>query len=208
MQNTGFAGVGGFPDKKYVTLRYAQQINITPSAAGANHLFRINSLYDTDYTGVGHQPLGFDQWATIYDKYVVRRARIKVTEVTDSTGSNTPCYTFIGIRHKTTGTPTSEEEAMENPDYSDFMLNGMNEGVNGNIGKKFLVQEVDIVKFLDRGNIDDSDLLTSVGTNPVNIVYADINTQPINGNVAGSMHFVVEIEFDCIFQQPKTVAQS
>lgn len=208
MQNTGFAGVGGFPLRKYVTLRYAQQINLTPSVGGANHLFRLNSLYDPDYTGVGHQPLGYDQWTTIYDKYAVRRARIKITEVTDSTGSNTPCYTFIGIRHKPTGTPTSGEEAMENPDYSDFMLSGMNEGANGNPRKKVLVQEVDIVKFLNRGNIDDSDLLTTVSTNPVNEVYADINTLPINGNTAGTMHFVVEIEFDVIFQQPKALAQS
>lgn len=33
--------------------------------------FRINSLFDPDFTGTGSQPVGFDQWMALYDRYRV-----------------------------------------------------------------------------------------------------------------------------------------
>lgn len=35
------------------------------------HIYRGASLFDPDFTGVGHQPLGHDQWATLYQRYRV-----------------------------------------------------------------------------------------------------------------------------------------
>jgi len=34
-------------------------------------LMNLNSLYDPDRSGIGHQPLGRDQWATWYNRYRV-----------------------------------------------------------------------------------------------------------------------------------------
>jgi len=41
-------------------------------------VYRANSLYDPDQSGVGHQPRGFDQWMLLYNKFVVTRAKITV----------------------------------------------------------------------------------------------------------------------------------
>lgn len=41
-------------------------------------LFRMNSIYDPDYTGVGHQPLGRDLWASMYDYYAVIECHYEV----------------------------------------------------------------------------------------------------------------------------------
>lgn len=52
----------GFPDKLVTSLRYVDSFTLTGAAGavGAN-VFRMNSLFDPDFTGVGHQPYYFDQ---------------------------------------------------------------------------------------------------------------------------------------------------
>lgn len=47
--------VNGVPPTLKSTLKYAQTITINPSVGGCNgHSFRINSLFDPDFTGIGH----------------------------------------------------------------------------------------------------------------------------------------------------------
>lgn len=72
---------GGFPKSMFTRLKYVWNGSLNPGVAGANstQLFRCNSMYDPDYTGVGNQPRGFDQWMDIYNHYYVKRSKIIVT---------------------------------------------------------------------------------------------------------------------------------
>lgn len=49
------------------------------SLFGTEQVFRLNSLYDPDFSGGGHQPYGFDQLNGIYRKYIVSAVLIEVT---------------------------------------------------------------------------------------------------------------------------------
>lgn len=42
-------------------------------------MMNLNSLYDPDRSGVGHQPLGRDQWATWYNRYRVFKVDYIIT---------------------------------------------------------------------------------------------------------------------------------
>lgn len=70
-----------FRDEELVTLRYQTTVDTTTSASIYNYQFRINSVFDPDYTSVGYQPLGFDQWASIYSRYTVYSCEAVVTAV-------------------------------------------------------------------------------------------------------------------------------
>lgn len=62
-------------DHKYLTT-----ISLDPGAGSYGYYrFRTNSLFDPDHTGVGHQPMYFDQMAALYKEYVVTGAKIIVT---------------------------------------------------------------------------------------------------------------------------------
>jgi len=66
-----------FPAKHVAFLRYSAIYDYsTTNAAAAPQQFRCNSIFDVDYTGVGHQPYGHDQYATIYNSYFVRKCII------------------------------------------------------------------------------------------------------------------------------------
>lgn len=78
---------GTFPATYIARHTYVDRITLTQSINDVmvDHLFRSNSLYDPDYTGTGHQPLGFDEMAVIYDHYEVLGAKITVDFTPQST---------------------------------------------------------------------------------------------------------------------------
>lgn len=62
-----------FPDRAIIQLDYKDVITLSTSTPGIanNYVFRINSLFDPDYTGTGVQCMGYDQWSMLYEKYHV-----------------------------------------------------------------------------------------------------------------------------------------
>jgi hypothetical protein len=70
---------GGFlPDEITVTLRYAEVQEYT-AATAHNQIYRGNGPYDPDYTGLGVQPLGFDELSALYVNHRVIKSDVKVT---------------------------------------------------------------------------------------------------------------------------------
>lgn len=88
-----------FPDRTLTKLKYVDRISLAAGgSAPANHYFRCNSLFDPDLTGVGHQPLGFDEYAKLYSHYVVHSAFIEVIFTgPDNVGANAEKAHIVGI---------------------------------------------------------------------------------------------------------------
>lgn len=69
----------GFSDQCFVRLKYAEELRLNDGVATSKYYsFRGNSLFDPNYTGTGHQPLYFDQYSAIYDRYRVMGAKIQI----------------------------------------------------------------------------------------------------------------------------------
>lgn len=67
----------GFPDTLVTKLKYSDLITLTSTANGlARYVFQPNNVYDPDYSGIGHQPMFFDQYTPIYSRYVVLGAKL------------------------------------------------------------------------------------------------------------------------------------
>lgn len=79
----------GLGTSQVVNLRYVDKAQINPSTAGAAayYQFRINSIFDPNYTGTGHQPLMHDQFAAIFEEYLVLEVKYRVSFV--NTGTDT-----------------------------------------------------------------------------------------------------------------------
>lgn len=69
------------PDRLLVKLPYADNYvkTLTFGQPGQTQAWNLNSIYDPDRTGVGHQPLGTDQWATFYKKYRVFKVAYNIS---------------------------------------------------------------------------------------------------------------------------------
>jgi len=69
-------------------LRYSEVINFNTSAATPQKQFmRAGSINDPNYSGVGYQPYGHDQYQGLYNHYRVIKSVCKITN-TSNGGSN------------------------------------------------------------------------------------------------------------------------
>lgn len=61
-------------------LVYNQFITMTESASGvgAFNSFRLNDLYDPDFTGTGQQPVAFDQYSLLYSRFRVLSTTVRI----------------------------------------------------------------------------------------------------------------------------------
>ena len=75
-----------FPQKQLVELTYCDAV-VVPDISSGVYQFALNSVYDPDQSGVGHQPRGHDQWSTMYKRYCVIGAKVLVEPI--QTPSNT-----------------------------------------------------------------------------------------------------------------------
>lgn len=68
----------GFPDRITTKLKYCDTISLAAGTGPAQYVIRGNSCFDPNSTGGGHQPLFFDQWIAVYEKYRVIGSSIVV----------------------------------------------------------------------------------------------------------------------------------
>lgn len=102
----------------FVKLNYATTVVASATSALVDRVYSGNGLFDPDITGVGHQPLGFDQWMGIYIIYRVHASSIKVTALNNGTAS----ATFLNVAIFPSGDSTamaSDEQGEEQPDAMD-----------------------------------------------------------------------------------------
>jgi len=71
--------------QRYITkMKYADAVNTDGTGA---YYFNLNSIFDPNRTGVGHQPYGFDTLATLYNRYRVIACGWRITAPQSSAGS-------------------------------------------------------------------------------------------------------------------------
>lgn len=79
------------PPKKVVKMKYACPVALRTTGNGpavatqsmrtsipTTYRFNLNSIYDPDLSGVGHQPYTHDSWESLYSQYTVKGARFNL----------------------------------------------------------------------------------------------------------------------------------
>ncbi len=171
------------PDQTYVKLKYRERVNLTGTSG--NQVYRMNSLFDPNFTGGGSQPLGFDQWKTFYGHYQVLGSAIKIVTLNNSAvpavmalypSIDSTTLTFIG-------------EAREQP-YAKSSNIG---SVTGN-GKGFLKSYMAIRK-LEGRNTDSVNFTASISTNPSSSRFWHIKMISVDNLTATDLWLDIEITF-------------
>lgn len=91
---------------------------------GAERVFRLNSVYDPDFTGSGHQPYGFDQISPLYRRYMVNQAKFEIL-FSNPSADSVACSAML---QSSAGTQVLTgaliDEAAERPNVVTRFLNG------------------------------------------------------------------------------------
>lgn len=172
-------------------LKYTAVLNLgTSGVTPVEYFFRGNSLYDPDFTGTGHQPLGFDQIMNLYSKFFVSGSSIRLT----ASGNTTPVMIVLAPEEDTTGVsilPT----AAEKPKAKSRLLasTGTSQGIMRSYATTYQMTGK------SKNNRYDDDLSGSASANPTLQWYWYIGYQhPDLTNSAGAV-FQVDIVYYVTF---------
>lgn len=142
-------------NKQTVRMRYVGIGHSTVTAGTvSNYGFRINSIYDPDYTGTGHQPMYHDMYQGLYNHYLVKGAKLTMdVGIASSTrGGQATLYA------SPTNTPLTDPETIAEQPGCD------SQRVFSDTPTNKLVKYYSKDKIF--GNAQNSDLTAAFGENP------------------------------------------
>lgn len=206
----------GIPLSRTVKLRYSQQVSMNNPIGGAVHNFRANSLYDPDLTGVGGQPLGFDQMAALYNHYVVLGSKFiaKPIEYGTSTSDGDQPAFYIA---KTSDNANKDYQSVSHLIEATGKQPLVNQNyVYNRINKPRFRRDQAVATYSARkmfrtNPMSNEELKSLVTTNPVEDAIFQLYVFPqLDSTVTASdpVVFQVTIEFTAVFTEPKDIGRS
>lgn len=178
------------PDQMIVTMRYCERINLVDGFVKfGQYKFRAGSIFDPNQTAVGHQPMGHDEWATLYQQYRVIGSSCEVLAVNaDATEGAYICI----VPSEGTTSYTDISTMIESP-YAVYSQSGLEAATNGTRLKN---PYMTTVKFKgDKAAMFDKDFAANMGTNPVSDWYWHIGVENAKGSANHDVDLLVIIEY-------------
>jgi len=190
----------GFPNSIITKLRYSEVTSINSTTGSlAKYAFSANSVFDPNFTGTGHQPLYYDNYAAIYDQYCVIGSKIHVTFIPRSTTLN--C--IVGITGDDEGTTATTFDTL-------CESNNTISGVCGPLGSEQTIFTM-VFEPQEMFGVDaksDGGSQTAVGSSPSEGWYWSIFSIPQDGTSTVAMDIKVYIEYTVKFAELKSQNQN
>lgn len=188
--------------------RYCDYVALTTSGAlPVEYVFRLNSMFDPDYTGTGHQPMRFDQMCAFYSQYCVVGAKVTIKYL-GYKNTNTDSDPFIAnfTQHDGTSLGTNWQDRQENGKGKSILIN------SSLPDRKTITQYYSMKKIFNVKNMKDNfdRLGAPFSTNPSQIAYGILSVDPLSttGATSYSFQFMVTIDFLTLWSNPPNLTQS
>lgn len=197
-----------FPTNKTVRLRYTEGFSVAGSALGQLQVsrWRANGPFDPRHAGGGHSPLGYPEWAVMYNRYIVKSSRITVNAAASTTGVVPYC---VGIW-------LGDEQV---PAYSSYVAHieagtgvhrMLQTAVNGNVIKNMSLG-FSAKRFFNVTDVNDniSRIGSTVDDVPTDEALFTVYFQTTDQVTAGpNCNFIITIDYLVEFSNPKPIPSS
>lgn len=200
----------GIPLISKARLRYAETFSVNQPAP-YHQQFRLNSLFDPDFTGGGHQPLQFDQYHQWYKSYLVTDCTATIM-ITQTNTTDFPVLLTYAVRNDQIISALSIKEALEQGNRSVMQLGYAGSGSSA----KTMTRSASVAKYYGTKSVKPTDDhfvgLTGgigVGSNPADWVVGTVSVYR-GDDSSSNVSFVmtVVLDFKCQFFGQKEIAES
>lgn len=159
------------PSRFITKHKYAEAITVSTPGMGI-YKWNLNSLWDPNRTGVGHQPYGYDQLAALYNRYRVISCKYILSAISDSSNIAYACLPA----NDTAATISNVSEARENPrcKYAVQNTGGTLKVLKGNVYLPSLVGQT------KTQYMSDDRFQAIVGNSPVELCVLNVFGQGMN----------------------------
>lgn len=195
--------IKAIPDVAQVELNYANFNALTSGVSVGFNVFRANGLFDPDFTGIGGQPTGFDQYASLYNRYRVIGVYVQIW--VSNGNSNNPEMAFI--------LPLSQNTAVTNfrqimsDDY--VQLGPVSE--LGSTGPRKVTCYIDNAKLegvTRQAFMNDQDFSALVTGNPSRGTFVECGAFSVDGSTACVADLLYKLTYKCQFFERKALPLS
>lgn len=197
------SGLGNLIETKLV---YAEKFSLTGGTLGTcgQYQFRTNSIFDPNLSGVGHQPLGYDQITPLFEKYVVTKMDYKINIVN---GAASQAMMWCVNASDSTSTSGAIDQIIENGNARCGIISGYTGGsptvkVTGTV----LNWKLSGASY-DEYVMDDVNG-ASVGANPTDVNVLNISVCDVATATGATVYALVELTYYTIFRGSVLTAQS
>lgn len=184
---------------------YTSNQGITLVSVGSNpgtHVFSLNSLFDPDFTGAGHQPRGYDQLMLMYDHYTVINCKVRIDAHNNE--ANRGAYIIATVRDS--GTTSNNFTDYTESLNSQWKILGVE--ASGSADKNIMLN-INPNEFLGRSHsLADPDLKGGATSSPIEQAFLHVSGMGIDQFTACSINVMVTLEYTVILTEPKQPAQS
>jgi len=187
-------------------LRYVTRITIAPGVGGAagNHFFKANGMFDPDSTGVGHQPLGFDQYMSMYDHFKVLKSKCTISSVTGNTDANGNSIIYA---------LSLDDDATTNTNIENMIEQGLTAYSIQNSGASSyhtqLVKSFDL-KLFNNSQQNASTVIGDIASDPFDTAFYNVSVASLSPSATplATCIFLVVIDYTAAFTERKTLISS
>jgi len=198
------ASIGFLDPHKYIRLKYTEVfVGTLATVTAQNQIMRLNSIFDPDLTGTGHQPYGYDQLSALYNRYRVLKTSWKITFhsenvgfficVVPTNGNLATAVTNLASYTAACEVPHAIQRVQGSGANSVIMRNSIElNKLNGTLKVEYLA---------------DDRFEAQIGANPSELLILNICVLNTSASTL-SLDYTVEIEYFVDLHDPILVAQS
>ena len=168
-----------FAQRYICKMKYATQVtNTGPGGAGwSTYRFNLNSIYDPDQTGLGHQPYGHDTLQSLYNRYRVIKCNYTISAISTGGTSGNQYTVVAALPANEVHSISRIEDAQETPKCK-FITQAPNSGL------KILKGSVYLPSLMGRSKAQymaDDRYQATYGTSPNELAILNIYAGLLNG---------------------------
>jgi len=189
-------------DRILLKLPYEQNITFTANTYLENQ-FNVNSLFDPDRTGVGHQPMGFDQWTTFYNRYLVYGVSYRL-EFMNLSGTSAP---YVGVVFNNDATSLAPSTALEQDRSINRFLSFSTGGSCRGLIKGYIANNA--ITGVPKSKYNSDDAYASVYTaSPSEVILAHVFCMDSTVSTNVTCYVKVRLVYHCMMFDPHPLPSS
>lgn len=191
-----------FGQSKTANYRYVEQFSITSGATSGVYTFRLNSMFDPNFTGTGHQPLFRDVMTGIFAHYRVNSCKFKLTPMI----RNNQNIMFAVLATQDSGYNPAIALFPTNIEKRNVKWRYQNINTPPAIIKNTLMCH-EVAGVSKKAYEDERSYSAAVGNNPSLELFLSVIMQEPGGNAA-TQDFMIELEYNTTYYEPFIQPQS
>lgn len=190
---------GGFAPRLKCNLVYCDVYGATAATGSDIRQYNLNSIFDPDRSGTGHQPMGHDQLGQIYNRYRVNSCTVTVHWTL--TGANGAVMALLG--NNTTSGFTNYTDMLEQQDCKSRAIIEFTPGAK--IRKKYYLPKILGVTKTEYSGSDRHQAI--FGATPTELAILHVGTADTR-SASFTYAYFIKMVYNCEFFDTIEVAQS